>query len=232
MKNIIIIYIIAQLVTTAYGLAVIESAKPFIEKQLRDKGYHKNKNSLYNFNNTASNILKGFIPFYYLIKALRITLRKGDVTPDVMEQIKNKNYVLDEEEVKETPEVQVIEDVKKDDLVNSMNMAFEKPERYTARKNDFSLLDTYEADIEYDSRESTKEDNLELTPFVNNNEKIVEKVVIKNEVTNKDIAKAISNLDIYELQLLKDKINSLEKMKKNRNTKDENRELKLEKDVA
>ena len=67
MKTAILVYVITQLVTTAYGLAVIESVKPFVEKQLRDIGYHRNKNSLYNFNNTFTNILKGFIPFYYLI---------------------------------------------------------------------------------------------------------------------------------------------------------------------
>lgn len=227
MKNVFILYVITQLVTTAYGLAVIESTRPFVESKLIDQGYHKNKNSLYRFNNTASNILKGFIPFYYLIKSLKITMRKGDVSNEVMEQIKSKNYVLDEEEIEEEipTDVKVIEDIKEDDLVNSMNIAFEKPEKYTARKNNISLLDTYETPIEYEEKQASKEDDLELSPFVNN-EKVVEQVLVKEEVTNKDIAKAICDLDLHELVSLREKIAELEEIKKN------NKELKLEKDVA
>ena len=227
MKNVFILYVITQLVTTAYGLAVIESTRPFVESKLIDQGYHKNKNSLYRFNNTASNILKGFIPFYYLIKSLKITMRKGDVSNEVMEQIKSKNYVLDEEEIEEEIEsnTKVIEEVKEDDLIKNMNIDFEKPEKYTARKNNISLLDTYETPIEYEEKQASKEDALELSPFVNN-EKVVEQVLVKEEVTNKDIAKAICDLDLNELVSLREKIAQLEEIKKN------NKELKLEKDVA
>lgn len=225
MKNIVIIYAITQLITTAYGLAVIESTKPFVDAKLREQGYHKNKNSLYKFNNTTSDILKGFIPFYYLIKALKISMRKGDISKEVQDQIDNKNYITEEDEYKmNTADVQVIEEVKTDDLVNNMKIAFEKPEKYTARKNDISLYDTYETPIEYMTRESNESDNLELTPFVNQ-DKVVEQVVVKDEVTSKDIAKAISELDTYELTLLRERIEALEKMNKNK-------ELKLEKEVA
>ena len=225
MKTFVIIYIISQLVTTAFGLAVIESSRPFVESKLRDKGYQKNKNSLYNFNNTTSNILKGFIPFYYLIKALRITFNKGDVSKEVIDEIESKNYVPVEEEKTITADVQVIENNNTDDLVNNIDIVFEKPEKYTARKNDFDLLETYETPIEYITRDSTTEDKLEVSPFINS-EKVVEQVVVKSDVTNKDIAKAITDLNLYELSLLKEKITSLENIKK------KNKGLKLEKDVA
>lgn len=224
MKNAFIIYVISQLITTAYGLAVIESAKPFIDKELIDNGYHKNKNSLYKFNNTFSDILKGFIPFYYFIKALKITLRKGNVSKEVEEAIKDKRYITDEDEIVKA-DIQIIEDVNKNELENNKNISFEKQEKYVARKNDFSLLDTYETPIEYISRNSTDDDKLELSPFINN-DKVVEQVFVKDEVTNKDIAKAICDLDEDELESLISKIESLKNIKKNE------KKLKLEKDVA
>ena len=224
MKTILIIYVISQLVTTAYGLAVIESVKPFVEKQLRDKGYHRNKNSLYNFNNTLSNILKGFIPFYYFAKAIKIVMNKTDVIEDnVNEQIENKLYVKEDEV--EDEDITVIEDPTPN-IVNNMKVAFEKPEVYKARKNNFtSLYDTYETPIDYITRESTPTDNLEINPFVNE-EKEVEQVVVKEKVTNKDIAEAICDLNPDELSMLSEKILKLEKFKRRSNS------LKLEKDVA
>ena len=226
MKNAIIIYVVTQLITNAYGLAVIESARPFVEKKLIDQGYQKNKNSLYRFNNTFSNVLKGFIPFYYLVKALSIIKNKGDVSKQVQEQINKKNFVLKEEEIKPIiNEVPVITETKNENLINNLKIEFEKPEKYTARKNNLSLFDTYETPIEYITRDDTKEDALELSPFVNKDE-VIKEVVVKEEVTNKDIAKAICDLDLYELTSLKEKIISLENIKK------KEKSLKLEKEVA
>ena len=68
MKEFILGYIIVQLFSTAFGLAVIESVRPLVIQTLEREGYIKNKNSLYNFSYTLINILKGFIPFYYLLK--------------------------------------------------------------------------------------------------------------------------------------------------------------------
>ena len=39
MENVIIAFIVAQLLSTAYGLAVIGSVKPIIEKKIKDQGY-------------------------------------------------------------------------------------------------------------------------------------------------------------------------------------------------
>ena len=52
----------------------------------------------------------------------------------------------------------------------------------------------------------------------------IKEVVVKDDVTNKDIAKAICNLSIDELKSLKDKIETLELIKITK------KELKLEKD--
>ena len=97
-----------------------------------------------------------------------------------------------------------------------------KNQKNTARKNDISLYDTYETPIEYITRETTNEDVLEITPY----DKIVERVVVKPEVSKSDIAKAIADLDIDELNMLKDRIITLVDIKK------ENKKLKLEHDIA
>lgn len=225
MKNIILVYIVTQLLSTAYGIAVIESVRPVIEKSLEDKGYVlKNKNSLYKFNNKITNILKGFIPFYYAIKATKLVRGKNAIERAVNDEINNGKYitteqfrqmVLDDEEKKRN---QVV-DVSEPDII------FEKPEKYTARKNDYAVYDTYETPIEYITHVSKSTDELSLTPFMNDS-KVVEHVMVKNDVTTEDIAKAISELDIYELELLRDKINTLAQIKKNKGS------LVLEKDVA
>ena len=67
MGTIFLIYIVAQLMTTAFGLAVIDKVQTTINARLHEKGYVlKNKNSLYNFNDGLLAFAKGFIPFYYL----------------------------------------------------------------------------------------------------------------------------------------------------------------------
>ena len=225
MKEILIIYVITQLITTAYGLAVIESIRPFVEKELREKGYHRNSNSLYNFNNTFSNVLKGFIPFYYFSKALRVVTHKNTAIEENVNEKIEKGTFVKEDEIKEEPkeEVTVIDEPVVEQSI--ANVAFEKPEKYKARKNNVSLYDIYETPIDYETHENTKEDKLEINPFIND-EKVIEQVVVKEPVTNKEIAKAICNLSEEELYMLAKKIKKLETIK--RNTKS----LKLEKDVA
>lgn len=225
MKNIILIYIVTQLLSTAYGVAVIESVRPVIEKSLEDRGYVlKNKNSLYKFNNKITNILKGFIPFYYAIKATKLVKGKNAIERAVNDEINNGKYITEEQfrqmiiEDEERKRNQVV-DVKEPEII------FEKPEKYTARKNDYAVYDTYETPIEYITHISESTEELSLTPFMNDS-KVVEHVMVKNDVTKEDIAKAIGELDAYELELLVDKINALAQIKRNKGS------LVLEKDVA
>ena len=225
MDRVLLIYAITQLITTAFGLAVIESIKPIVEERLEDNVYVIwIRNSLYNFNDGIINVLKGFIPFYYFSKALKIiSNKKRSITKQMDEEIRNGNYY----NPKDVPEIQVIDEGPKSDvLVNSeTEVMFEKPEKYKARKNDITLYDTYETPVEYIIRETNKEDDLELTPY-QSNDKVVEHVVVKNDITSADIAKAISELDIYELELLRDKLTILASNKR------KDKGLTLEKDVA
>ena len=198
MQNALIIYAIIQLITTAYGLAVIESIRPMVEEKLRDQGYIKNKNSLYTFSNTLMDIAKGFIPCYYLVKAIRIISDKSSVDKRVNEQIKKKNYINENE-----PQEEIVEEDTTDSIYKGpYDLAFEKPEKYTARKNDISIYDTYETPVDYIERVSNQqEDDLSITPFESDT-KVIEHVVVKDEVTNADIAHKISQLTPAQLDRL------------------------------
>ena len=198
MQNALIIYAIIQLITTAYGLAVIESIRPMVEEKLRDQGYIKNKNSLYTFSNTLMDIAKGFIPCYYLVKAIRIISDKSSVDKRVNEQIKKKNYINEND-----LENEIIEEDTTDSIYKGpYDLAFEKPEKYTARKNDISIYDTYETPVDYIERVSNQqEDDLSITPFESDT-KVIEHVVVKDEVTNADIAHKITQLTPAQLDRL------------------------------
>ncbi len=228
MEKVLIVYAIVQLMTTAYGLAVIESIRPMVEEKLRDQGYIKNKNSLYTFNNTLANVAKGFIPCYYLVKALSIISdNKGSVDKKVNEMIKNGTYISEEE--LSTLENQTEEDTTDSLYKSPYDYAFEKPEKYTARKNDISLYDTYETPVDYIVRVSKKEDDLQLTPF-QSDDKVVEHVVVKEEVTKSDIAQAITDLSSNELEQLKNKVIELTRIKREKEL--QLRLGKTEKEVA
>ena len=227
MDNVIVIYVIVQLLTTAFGLAVIGSVKDLVYDKLHSEGYvRRNRNSLYNFSEGITNTLKGFIPFYYFTKSLSLIGNKKAVDIKYADEINSGNYVK-RNEIKN--DILVIEDKdkEKDNIkINSESeIIFEKPEKYKARKTDYSVYNTYETPIEYITREANYDNKLEITPY-NDNEKTVEHVLVKDEVNKSDIAKAISELSSEELEQLKEKLTILSEIKK------KNVELKLEKDVA
>lgn len=222
MENVILAFIIAQLISTAYGLAVIGSVKPLIEKKLKDEGYVlKNKNSMYKFNENLGKFFRGFIPFYYAVKAILLVQGKDPIDRAVQNEIKNGEYITREEREAIRQREEFLRTASLSKPIEPQ-IIFEKPEKYVARKNDYTLYDTYETPVEYITRESTNEDKLDITPYAKKEE--VTKVVEK-EVTKNDIAKAIAELDAYELQTLGEKIEELAEVKQR------NRTLRL-KDVA
>ncbi len=223
MGNVILAFIIAQLISTAYGLAVIGSVQPIIEKKLKDNGYVlKNKNSMYKFNEGLGKFFRGFIPFYYAVKAILLVQGKDPIDRAVQKEIENGEYITREErEAMRQKE----EFLKTASLSKPMEpqIIFEKPEKYVARKNDYTLYDTYETPIEYITRETTNDDKLDITPYISGEKKVSK--VIEKEVTKNDIAKAIAELDAYELQMLGEKVEALAEIKQR------NKTLRL-KDVA
>ena len=226
MDRFLLVCIIIQLITTAFGLAVIESVRPLINRGLRDRGYIlRNKNSLYNFSSTITDIAKGFIPFYYFSKALAIISNKDRISDLINDEINSGKYLTLEDVENKKKEEEGIGDLS---IFKSARVEFEKPETYKARKIDYSMYNTYETPIEYITREVNEEEDLELSPYVKEEEKVapIEKSEIINIVSKSDIAKAISELDLNELEKLQSKINELSEIKK------EDLKLKLEKDVA
>lgn len=218
MGTIFLIYIVAQLMTTAFGLAVIDKVQTTINARLHEKGYVlKNKNSLYNFNDGLIAFAKGFIPFYYLKKALDLTSGENAIEKEVERVISSGKYMninQEEEKVEEyIPQVTFQEDIQ-----------FEKPERYQARRNDLTLYDTYVTPIEYVTKEEKDQTKLSLTPFTGDN-KVVEQVMVTSPVSKNDIARAIGELSVEELEALSNTITTLTQIKR------KNRQLSL-KDVA
>ena len=223
MENVILVFIIAQLISTAYGLAVIGSVKPIIEKKLKDEGYVlKNKNSMYKFNENLGKFFKGFIPFYYAIKAISLVQGKDPINEAARKEIENGEYITEEEREAQR---QKEEFLKTASLAKPIEpeIVFEKPEKYTARKNDYTLYDAYETPVEYITRETTKEDSLEITPYADG--KYIVPEAKEAEISKSDIAKAIAELDSYELYALGEKVEALADLKQ------KNKTLRL-KDVA
>lgn len=223
METVIIALIVAQLISTAYGLAVIGSVKPIIEEKLRDQGYVlKNKNSMYKFNEGLGNFFKGFIPFYYALKAISLVQGRDPINRAVRNEIENGEYITREEQKALREKEEFLKTASLSKPIEPQ-IIFEKPERYVARKNDYTLYDSYETPIEYITREASNDEVLDITPYV---AKESEKPkYIEKEVSKSDIAKAIAELDAFELETLGEKIESLAEVKKR------NRTLRL-KDVA
>lgn len=207
--TIFLIYVVTQCMSTAFGLTVIDRVQTVIKARLHEKGYIlKNKNSLYDFNDKLIAFAKGFIPFYYAIKAINLTSGKNAIEEEVEKVISSGKYININQEEKE----EIKEDLSIAKLDNEI--VFEKPEKYTARKNDYTLYDTYITPIEYVTRESKPEDKLSLTPFLDEN-RTVEHVMVKESVTKTDIAKAIGELSIEELEALNKTITTLTEVKRN-----------------
>lgn len=223
MENVILAFIIAQLISTAYGLSVIGSVKPVIENKLKNEGYVlKNKNSMYKFNEGLGKFFRGFIPFYYAIKAISLVQGKDPIDRAVKKEIEDGEYITREEKeaIRQREEFMRTASLSKP---IEPQIIFEKPEKYVARKNDYTLYDTYETPIEYITHETTNEDKLNITPYIGAEKE--KQTFVEKEVTKSDIVKAISDLDAYELQMLGEKVEALAEIKQR------NKTLRL-KDVA
>ena len=136
-----------------------------------------------------------------------------------MKEIKKGKYI-NPNEIKKTEIINIPSEEEKVEVEEKIE--FEK-EKYTARKNNYVLYDTYDSPVSYKEEISSEENS--LTPF-SNDSKIIQNVIVRNNPTNSDIAKAISLLDENELEILNNNIKALIEIKKRKNT------YKLEKDVA
>ena len=222
MKEIILSILILQVVSLIYGLSVLKSIKPIVENILKEKGYVlKDKNVIDEFTDNIIKILTVFIPFYHAYKAYDIVSKKNPIKKAVREEIKSGNYILmedlkvDEDDYKEVDPQKVRVYTSNADLIEAPS------EKYKAVKNNFVDFDKPMEEFKSEIIENKKVE--ELSPFITDNSIIKES---KEEMVSKSaIAKAITELNISELEMLNDRISELATYKKNT-------ELLLEKDVA
>lgn len=216
MKTIFLLYVVAQLITTAYGICIIEALNPIIKAQLHSKGYtEKNKNSLYKYNEGIKNFFKGFIPGYYLLVAVNMIKGDNPIEREVNNKISSGEYITYEEK-------RLMNEAKSNNVSQVKNniepkIEFEKPEKYTARKIDNTLYDTCITAVEYIVNETSKNDDLSLTPF-SDPDRVIEHVMVKENVTNEDIVKAITELSEEELDALSTTIINLKHIKRKNNS--------------
>lgn len=217
MIKVLITYIIIQLLTTAYGVSVIESVRPIVKKKLDNDGYVlKNTYSMYKFNSKLSRILKGFIPFYYAYKAINLIKDGNPVEKAYNKEIEEGNYITRTEAEEQKARIELAKNFNHIKVQAEPNVGFEKSEKYVARHNDFNLLETNPKDVKYEIIED-KDNDLSITPF-----KKIEKKIVINNVTYKDVVKAIMKLNIDQLYDLLKCIQDLINIRRN------NKSLKLE----
>ena len=151
---------------------------------------------MYKFNSKLEKVLKGFIPFYYAIKAINLIKGGDPVKKAYKQEIEDGNYVTRNELEEELARQELAKNFGHIKVSSEPNVAFEKSEKYVARHNDFNLLETNPKDVHYEIIENKNED-FSITPF-----EPVEKQIIIKEVTKKDIVKSIMNLNSNELEEL------------------------------
>ena len=211
MIKLILIYLIIQLLSTLYGVSVIKSVKPIVNKKLDDDGYIlKNKNSMYKFNEKLEKILKGFIPFYYATKAINLIKDGNAVEKQYNKEIEDGNYITRNEYEEELARFELAKNLVHVKVNNEPSIMFEKPEKYVARKNDYNLLETNEEEVVYNEIKETREENLSITPF----KPIKTEIALDKEIDKKEVVKAIMDLDSDELDLLEQRIRELSNIKR------------------
>ena len=165
------IYVVTQLVTTAYGITVINSVKkvPALKKRLASAGYTKQeRDSLYKFSDFTKNFLLGFIPFYFAIKAVRLINDEDPVRVLMHEEIDKGNYITDEDRLLFREEE---ERAKNSIAYDPKQELYDTAETYHARKIDLnSIYNDEETPREYIEKEIENTNNsVQLTDFTSNN---------------------------------------------------------------
>lgn len=198
--NLFLIYVVTQLISTAYGVTVINSVKkvPEVRMRLKKSGYiKKNKGSLYEFSDTISSFFKGFIPFYYAYKAIQLVSSPDPIEHLVNEEIKNGNYITKEDEMLFEEEA---EKASESLAINPKEYFYEEVKPYKARKLDLNqIYNDDETPLEYIERESKKDESLKITPFVG--DQTIVKEVVKKEEPKVEEKKTITSADIAEVLL-------------------------------
>ncbi len=211
MGKVILVYAIIQLITTAFGLSVIETIRPIVNKKLLKDGYVlKNKNSMYKFNEDLTNFAMGLIPCYYLIKAMNMVRGSDAIEREAARQVKIGNYVTMEEYLYPVVEINK-EDKNVAKIVHEVE-PFEKEYKHVARKNTYSFLESNGEKVKYSETYQNEQKEL-ITPYA---ERTVDTIIkeVAAKPTIKDILNAIYGLNPEDIDKLIDLLYQYSEKKK------------------
>lgn len=211
MGKVILVYAIIQLITTAFGLSVIETIRPIVNKKLLKDGYVlKNKNSMYKFNEDLTNFAMGLIPCYYLIKAMNMVRGSDAIEREAARQVKIGNYVTMEEYLYPVVEINK-EDKNVAKIVHEVE-PFEKEYKHFARKNTYSFLESNGEKVKYSETYQNEQKEL-ITPYA---ERTVDTIIkeVAAKPTIKDILNAIYGLNPEDIDKLIDLLYQYSEKKK------------------
>ena len=211
MGKVILVYAIIQLITTAFGLSVIETIRPIVNKKLLKDGYVlKNKNSMYKFNEDLTNFAMGLIPCYYLIKAMNMVRGSDAIEREAARQVKIGNYVTMEEYLYPVVEINK-EDKNVAKIIHEVE-PFEKEYKHVARKNTYSFLESNGEKVKYSETYQNEQKEL-ITPYA---ERTVDTIIkeVAAKPTIKDILNAIYGLNPEDIDKLIDLLYQYSEKKK------------------
>lgn len=209
--NILILYIIIQLLSTSCILGVMEKVKPEINNIIKDNGYNPNKtNEMIEFNDKLGKILKGLIPLYYAVLSLSLITNKNKLEQYALNEIKTGKYEkidnIDEtyEEYDEYVDDSVINENFKVNIRPQKQYDWKLPvtEKYVARRNNSVNIEPKEEEIieEFKVIEDKEIDGLGLSPF--NKDVFVKPEIQTIEETSPEelveLTEEVKNTDVNE----------------------------------
>ncbi len=198
--NILIIYFVVQLLSTASMLAVVDKIKPEINTIIKENGYNPNRiNSMLDLNDKLGKILKSLIPFYYAVLSLSLITNKSKVEDYALNEINTGKFekigasdeTYYEEDEEEYVDNSVINENFKVNIRPQKQYNWNLPvtEKYVARRNNNIEFESESKIEETKEIEITSTEGIGLSPF---DQSFFNKPEIQNiEVEEKEIEEPV-----------------------------------------
>ena len=200
------LYLLSVLYTNSMGIIILSKCRPFIDRQIEQKGYMKKEMS---DSELSSKIIKDcilfLIPGYYLKKALDMTRKDLDLDKLIAEKIKDGEIVGGSEHLEDTPLVDSI--FKKESKLSFGK--YENPTVYKAISNQDSMY----TDIRYPNSEEVdmdfwEEEEKDIRPYLEEN------VVEQHEIKAEPMQEYLSSISEEELANMAKQLELIRKLKK------------------
>lgn len=227
-SDLLIIYLILELVSIAYMLYTSDEINFRINSELKSRGYKKNKASSVLDIITDTDTLLTLIPFRSILFSKRMLKGSKYLNDYIDSKILSGKYIpvnnnisIYNDSEKETKELEL--DIDDSLFIPRAKVAFEAPEPYKARNN--NLLDENIIVEEYGVKDIKAERTHENeTPFMVRQDNKHDVKDNRSDNKAKELAEYISNLSLEDLNRLKDVIYRLidDKTKDNILTKELN----------